>query len=79
VLRNWQLQASNDGAEWTTLRTHANDEALAKTAWSTASWAVEGGKGAFAQFRVLQTGKNGFGNDRVMCTGIELYGVFTPA
>ena len=57
-LRNWQLQASNDGAEWTTLRAHTNDEALATTAFSTASWAVEGGKGAFAQFRVLSTGKS---------------------
>ena len=73
-LRNWQLQASNDGAEWTTLRAHANDEALAATAFSTASWAVEGGKGAFAQFRVLQTGKNSGGNDYLNCAGIELYG-----
>ena len=76
VLRNWQLQASNDGAEWTTLRAHANDAALAATAFSTASWAVEGGKGAFAQFRVLQTGKNSGGWDNLFCAGIELYGAF---
>jgi hypothetical protein len=78
-LRNWQLQASNDGAEWTTLRAHANDEALPKAAFSTASWAVEGGKGAFAQFRVLQTGKNSSRNGHLACAGIELYGMFTPA
>jgi hypothetical protein len=79
-LRNWQLQGSNDGDLWTTLRAHKNDEALAKTKYSTASWAVEGGKGAFAQFRVLQTGKNGGGHsrDRLYCAGIELYGTFFP-
>jgi hypothetical protein len=43
----------------------------------TASWAVEGGKGAFAQFRVLSTGKSSGSTDHLMCAGIELYGVFT--
>ena len=52
-LRNWELQGSNGGNEWTTLRAHANDTALVDAKFSTASWAVEGCKGAFAQFRVL--------------------------
>jgi hypothetical protein len=54
-LRSWELQGrEGDSAGWVTLRKHTNDEALADTAFATAGWAVEGGKGSFSQFRVLQ-------------------------
>ena len=31
VLRNWQLEGSNDGSSWSTLREHANDTSLTGT------------------------------------------------
>jgi hypothetical protein len=74
-LRHWELEASRDGeAPWTTLRSHEGDESLAEGAFSTAGWAVEGGKGAFSHFRVRMTGKNSRGDDALCCAGIELYG-----
>ncbi|GMH75555.1 hypothetical protein TL16_g06800 [Triparma laevis f. inornata] len=78
-LRHWDLQASQDGGTWTTLRSHSDDQALPDAAFSTAGWAVEGGKGAFSQFRIRQTGLNS--NDQyncLWCAGIELYGVLHP-
>ena len=76
-LRSWELQGrEGDGADWETLRAHTDDEALAEEAYATAGWAVEGGKGAFSQFRVLVTGENsqGEGNNYLLCAGLELYG-----
>ena len=72
------LEASLDGRAWTTLRSHRDDQSLADAAFSTAAWAVEGGKGAFSHFRIRQTGKNSNGNDFLLCAGIELYGVLQP-
>ena len=91
-LRHWDLEGSLDGRAWTTLRSHRDDRSLpddpSAEAWpdanlSTAAWAVEGGKGAFAHFRIRQTGENsGYsnsrGNDQLLCAGIELYGVLQP-
>jgi hypothetical protein len=80
ALRNWDLEASTDGRAWTTLRSHRNDESLAKTGFSTAGWAVEGGKGAFSHFRIRQTGKTACGDNdySLACAGIELYGELLP-
>jgi E3 ubiquitin-protein ligase HECTD1 len=78
VLRHWDLEASTDGRAWTTLRSHRNDESLAEAGYSTAGWAVEGGKGAFSHFRIRQTGKNSNGGDTLACAGIELYGELLP-
>ena len=80
-LRNWELQASNDGQAWTTLRRHANDTQLAMSAMSEAAWPVEPTADgiAYRHFRILQTGPNSSGNTHLMCAGIELYGKLTPA
>ena len=74
----WTLEGSNDGAEWVTLRQHANDESLADQAMATAAWPLEPGTvqgRAFRHFRILQTGRNAAGNEHLCCAGIELYGV----
>ena len=78
-LRHWDLEASLDGRAWTTLRSHRDDQSLPDAGFSTAAWAVEGGKGAFSHFRIRQTGKNSYGDDKLCCAGIELYGVLHPA
>lgn len=78
-LYSWELQGrAGDGADWETLRTHTDDEALADEAFATAGWAVEGGKGAFSQFRLLSTGANSNGNNFLVCAGLELYGALLP-
>ena len=78
-LRSWELQGrEGDSAGWVTLRKHTNDQALADKGFTTAGWAVEGGKGSFSQFRVLQTGPNSSGNNYLACAGLELYGTLLP-
>jgi hypothetical protein len=82
-LRNWALQASNDNATWTTLRQHSSDASLGGQPMSVAAWPLDaaavGGR-AFRHFRILQTGPNSSsGNNHLLCTGIELYGVLTYA
>ena len=65
-LRNWELQASNDGQAWTTLRVHADDRSLSDQPMSVAAWPIDGGTipgRSFRHFRILQTGKNSGGHD----------------
>ena len=57
ALRNWELQESNDGAEWSTLKQHQNDKSLADKPGSEAAWPVETEQ-AFRHFRIQQTGPN---------------------
>jgi hypothetical protein len=78
-LRSWELQGrEGDSADWVMLRKHTNDEALAYEGFAMAGWAVEGGKGSFSQFRVLQTGPNSYGTNLLACAGLELYGTLLP-
>jgi hypothetical protein len=80
MLRNWRLEGSNDNTAWVVLKTHANDQALAAAAFSTAAWPVtpptaEG----FRHFRIIQFGKNADNSDYLLCTGIELHGTLSKA
>merc|ERR1719345_292981 len=86
VLRNWRLKGSNDDKTWTILKTHANDKALARKAWSTASWPIQApaaaaaaGGASYRYFRILQDGENSDGSDYLYCAGIELYGFLTES
>ena len=88
--RTWELQGSNDGQSWQTLRRHEEDDSLSDESMSTAAWPVDAGGQSFRCFRVLQTGANSFEGDEddhgtvddaedenlhhLMLTGIELYG-----
>jgi hypothetical protein len=75
VLRNWNLEGSNDGVEWVVLRQHVNDTSLAETAHSTASWEVNNPDGlAFSRFRIIMTGPNSTGDHHLFMMGLELYG-----
>jgi hypothetical protein len=75
VLRNWNLEGSNDGVEWVVLRQHVNDTSLAEREHSTASWEVDNPDGlAFSRFRIIMTGPNSSGNHHLMMMGLELYG-----
>ena len=61
---------------WVALCTHANDASIATASMATAAWPVEGATEAFRHFRILQTGKNAYGDNLLLCAGIELYGAF---
>jgi hypothetical protein len=76
-LRDWELQGSNNGAEWTTLRRHDNDETMEQKAFFVAHWAVEGVTTAYHHFRVRSHGPDSGGQNYLMCAGIELYGTLT--
>jgi len=77
-LRSWQLQGSPDGSNWTVLREHSNDSWV-QAGFSTGAWplpaeAVQGR--SFRHFRILQTGQNSSNHQHLMCSGIEMYGLF---
>jgi hypothetical protein len=75
VLRNWNLEGSNDGVEWVVLRRHVNDTSLAERAHSTASWEVNNPDSlAFFRFRIITTGLNSWGDHCLLIMGLELYG-----
>ena len=76
-LVHWKLQGGNDGASWTDLRTHVDDQALPAAAFfSTASWplAPPDPRAAYRHFRVLQTGNSSGGDDFLCVSGFEVYG-----
>lgn len=81
AVRNWLFQGSNDGENWTTLRTHVNDAAL-NVKGATFTWQVPFGADAsgpaarsfFRMFRVFQTGLNSNKHLYLAISGFELYG-----
>ncbi len=73
ALRNWQLQASNDGTTWDTLSTHVNDTAL-NSAGAEHFWPLPKLIGAYRYFRILQTGTNSNNHHYLALSGIELHG-----
>jgi hypothetical protein len=50
-------QASNDGASWTTLKEHINDDAL-KLKGATHTWDLPVQFESYQYFRIMQTGLN---------------------
>ena len=83
ALRNWELQGSNDGGVWTTLRKHTRDATMTVAARSVGGWGVgppfDGTPAtqpqrSFGQFRILMTGPDSSNMHHLCCSGIELYG-----
>ncbi|CAG9462062.1 unnamed protein product [Pedinophyceae sp. YPF-701] len=80
-LRNWELQGSEDGVAWTTLRLHAGDGTLRERG-QRASWPVSVPAGEcrpLRHFRVCmraqaQDGSLGPGNMELHLSHMELYG-----
>eukprot|EP01047_Picozoa_sp_COSAG01_P002570 COSAG01_NODE_68_length_28978_cov_182.027777_31_plen_523_part_00 len=73
-LRNWELQGSEDGLVWTTLRRHDDDRTIVERSWYVAFWEVEGVTTPYRHFRVHQHGRDSSGDEFLVCSGIELYG-----
>lgn len=65
--RTWDLQGSNDGANWTTLKSHHGDGSVTNTCCG--SWPVVSAD-FFSKFRILNKGNP----NHLCCSGIEFYG-----
>ncbi|MBM4379852.1 MAG: fibronectin type III domain-containing protein, partial [Deltaproteobacteria bacterium] len=77
--RNWLLQGSNDGSNWTTLRPHAFEGTLlARCRWS--SWAISSSIG-YRCFRIARDGTLSFSGSSptgaVIFDEVEFYGTVT--
>ncbi|XP_033103063.1 E3 ubiquitin-protein ligase HECTD1-like isoform X1 [Anneissia japonica] len=80
ALRNWLLQVSKDGHNWTTLLTHTDDSSLSEPG-STATWPLEPSKDekqGWRHIRMQQMGKNASGQTHYLSlSGFEVYGTVT--
>ena len=65
--RTWRLEASADGANWTTLRSHENDSTVANT--RAGSWPLHGEE-YYSHFRIYNEGKP----KHLCCSGVDFYG-----
>jgi hypothetical protein len=72
-LRTWDLQGSNDGINWKTLRRHANDRSL-NAPFAAASWPIQAPTEGYRFFRILQTGHNSSNHNFLALSGFEFYG-----
>lgn len=77
ALRNWLLQGSKDGVNWTTLITHSDDKSLSEPG-STATWPIldsaEDSQG-YRHIRIQQNGRNASGQTHYLSlSGFEIYG-----
>eukprot|EP00954_Amorphochlora_amoebiformis_P001562 119973-Amorphochlora_amoeboformis.AAC.2 len=76
-LRNWKLEASNDGQEWVTLKEHVNDTKIVGKN-CTATWPIKvlaHQQHGWSYFRIFMTGPNSSGRNYLCCAGIEFYGI----
>lgn len=77
ALRNWMLQGSKDGVNWTTLVTHNDDKSLVEPG-STSTWPIvcapDENQG-FRHIRIQQNGRNASGQTHYLSlSGFEIYG-----
>ena len=73
ALRNWNLEGSNDGFNWTVIHKHTNDAAL-NAKGATYTWALHNVREQYRMFRLLQWGTNSNKHNYLACSGFEIYG-----
>lgn len=75
ALRNWVLEASNNGINWVTLSEHTNDTSL-NSIGATHTWAIPGADQLvpYSHFRIRQTGVNSNNHHYLALSGFEVYG-----
>eukprot|EP00276_Gloeochaete_wittrockiana_P024203 CAMPEP_0184370486 /NCGR_PEP_ID=MMETSP1089-20130417/162849_1 /TAXON_ID=38269 ORGANISM="Gloeochaete wittrockiana, Strain SAG46.84" /NCGR_SAMPLE_ID=MMETSP1089 /ASSEMBLY_ACC=CAM_ASM_000445 /LENGTH=411 /DNA_ID=CAMNT_0026713099 /DNA_START=192 /DNA_END=1427 /DNA_ORIENTATION=+ len=77
-LRNWMLEASNDGIRWKVLCTHQDEVQLERSPTHSHSWPFEEkGDIAYAHFRIRSLGNNWWAKVQTI-SGFELYGTLLP-
>jgi len=76
IIRNWNLEGSNDGLTWTVLRAHT-DDTLIQTGYGAGSWVVTGAA-PYRMFRALRTGYSSNSANTDFCVSrVEFYGTVT--
>lgn len=80
ALRNWMLQMSKDGINWTTIVTHNDDKSLTEPG-TTATWLVEcSDDEGYRHVRIQQNGRNASGQTHYLSlSGFEIYGKVVSA
>ena len=79
MLRNWDLQGSNDKQGWVTLSRHTADHSL-NDVYAVCSWPVpnrfdtDKNPPKYRFFRIIQTGHNSSHHNFLSLSGIEFYG-----
>eukprot|EP01084_Bolivina_argentea_P109222 195201_1 len=71
-LRNWKLQGSNDGQDWTPIKTHTKDKSLSGYG-SSHTWKIEECNEFYSQFKIVMTGENDNNSWYLCCSGFEMY------
>eukprot|EP00497_Spongosphaera_streptacantha_P000248 TRINITY_DN1160_c1_g1_i1.p1 TRINITY_DN1160_c1_g1~~TRINITY_DN1160_c1_g1_i1.p1 ORF type:complete len:203 (-),score=13.02 TRINITY_DN1160_c1_g1_i1:4-612(-) len=75
-LRNWVLEASQDGQTFRTIKEHSNDESL-KGKGDTATWSLDNyERRRYRAFRIRQTGPNSNNHKYLALSGFEIYGEY---
>merc|ERR1712228_774104 len=72
MLRNWNLEGSNDALKWNVIKKHENDHSFSD-AQQTCGWTVDCDE-FYSMFRLLVTGPNSSYYWSISCAGIEFYG-----
>ena len=73
-LRNWELRASNDGTNFMTLSHHEDDRAIVKP-YQYASFPIPCPARAYSIYRLVLTGANACGENKLCLTHFECYGL----
>ncbi|KMS93883.1 hypothetical protein BVRB_026960, partial [Beta vulgaris subsp. vulgaris] len=74
ALRFWNLEGSNDGHNWVTLRSHSNDRSL-NTRGATHTWDIPNITESYSHFRIYMTGLNSNEHWYLALSGFEIYGI----
>jgi hypothetical protein len=78
ALRTWRFEGSIDGAKWTVLRKHSNDQTIRAESLAVGAWKIESWRDhphGFRHFRIVQSGPNSESSNHLICSGIEIYGL----
>jgi hypothetical protein len=71
-LKSWLVETSGDGESWRAAA-HEEDNKQLKGKWFTGTFAVAGGAGC-RFIRLVNIGRNHFGNDRILISAWEIFG-----
>ena len=74
AIRNWRLEGSSDGTNWTTLSNHTNDQSMIAQPMSEVNFTLANVNERYRWFRIFQHGQNASRDSHLTCAGIELYG-----
>ena len=75
-LKSWDFEGSNDGTNWSLIKTYTNDNTFTGGGQSH-TFTINEGNEYYQHFRIKITGPNSMGDHYMMCSGFEIYGYLT--